>query len=96
MTTIIVAGGRQETKRRGIALTVVELVEQLSNTEPGGETHANKVAHDLSFMSSGDPKIAVADRPSTRQHRLRRTPTSAARERGARGTRSASATLLIE
>src|SRR6478735_4679967 len=28
-----------------------------SNTEPGGETAANSVAHDLSFKSSGEPKM---------------------------------------
>src|SRR5687768_2115464 len=35
------------------------------NAEPEGDTAANSVEQDLSFMSSGEPKIACADRPST-------------------------------
>ena len=35
------------------------------NGEPSGETDANRVADDLSFRSSGDPKISGALRPST-------------------------------
>lgn len=43
------------------------LVRRRSNTESGGDTLANSVAHDQSFKSSGEPKISNADRPSTRR-----------------------------
>src|SRR3954466_1535228 len=66
-----------------------------SNTEPGGDTHANRVAQDFSFISSGEPKISYADRPST--------PRTASQHSRSRGPRmgclknvSASAMLLIE
>src|SRR3954447_16731340 len=35
------------------------------NTDPAGDTHANKVAQDFSFFSSVEPKISFAEWPST-------------------------------
>ena len=65
------------------------------NTDPAGDTTANRVAQDLSFMSSGEPKISCADRPST--------PSTASAHSANRGPRtgwrryaSASSRLLIE
>jgi hypothetical protein len=41
------------------------LSSSLWNTDPSAETLANRVAQDLSFMSSGEPKISFAECPST-------------------------------
>src|SRR5262245_1119818 len=65
-----------------------------SNTDPAGDTRANRVAQDLSFRSSGGPKTSDADRPST--------PSAASAHSTRRGPRTgwlryarASARLLI-
>src|SRR5262245_2855436 len=50
------------------------------NTDPAGCTRANRVAHDRSFRSSGEPKISAADRPSMRatasEHASNRGPST--------------------
>ncbi len=41
------------------------LSSRRAKTETGGDTASNSVAHDFSFMSSGEPKIWLAVNPST-------------------------------
>src|SRR5262249_38540832 len=66
-----------------------------SNTDSPGETNANRVAQDLSFLTSGEPKISTAERPSTPRtasvHSLKRGPRT-----GWARYALASAMLLIE
>ena len=48
-----------------VTLALKVLFDDALKHRPRRRYRANRVAHDLSFMSSGEPKIAVADRFST-------------------------------